>query len=86
MPSRRYFSDIALPELFGQVSRHTRSLLNANVKTLSFTTDIWTSDVSLMSMLCLTAQWIDEQFERHQVLLRCKEMLGSHSCQFIRQV
>lgn len=79
LPSRRYFSDVALPELFNEVSRCTRSLLEADAKTLSFTTDIWTSDVSLMSMLSLTAQWIDQQFERQQVLLRCKEMPGSHT-------
>lgn len=79
IPSRRYFSDVALPELFGQVSRHTRSQLEADAQTLSFTTDIWTSNVSLMSMLSLTAQWIDKHFERHQVLLHCKEMPGSHT-------
>lgn len=68
VPSRRYFSDAALLELFDLVLRRTDDLLEADAKTLSFTTDIWTSDVSLMLMLSLTAQWIDEQFKRHQVL------------------
>lgn len=76
VPSRRYY--VALPELFNKVLKHTRSLLEADPKTLNFTTDIWTSDVSLMPMFSLTAQWTDKQFEHHEVLLHCKELSGSH--------
>ena len=38
-----------------------------------------TSNVSLMSMLSLTAQWLDDEFELHQVLLHCEECPGSHT-------
>lgn len=79
IPSRRHFSDVELPELFNIVSNHTRSLLADCKSAFSFTTDIWTSNVSLMSMLSLTAQWVDEDFQQHQVLLHCQEMPGSHS-------
>lgn len=76
----QYFSDVALPELFSFVSRHTRGLLQAEPNAaISFTTDIWTSNVSLMSMLSLTAQWVNEEFEQQQVLLHCQEMPGSHT-------
>lgn len=80
IPSRRYFSDVALKEMFDNVSKHTRSILHANPNAaISFTTDIWTSNVSLMSMLSLTAQWVDDDFQLHQVILQCQEMVGSHT-------
>ncbi|XP_060768344.1 zinc finger BED domain-containing protein 4-like [Neoarius graeffei] len=84
LPSRRYFSDTALPELFEKVSSHIRKLLNATKSPISFTTDIWTSNVSLMSMLSLTAQWLDDEFELHQVLLYCEECPGSHTADNLR--
>ena len=37
-------------------------LLAMGVTAISFTTDIWTSDVSPMSMMSLTAQWVVEDF------------------------
>lgn len=32
-----------------------------------------------MSMLSLTATWVDKHFQRQQVLLHCQEMTGSHT-------
>ena len=61
MPSRRYFSDVALPELQSAVSNYVEKLLT-DATHISFTTDIWTSSVSPVSMLSLTAQWFDEDF------------------------
>lgn len=79
IPSRWYFSDVALPELFNLVSCHTSSRLQAEPETaISFTSDIWTSKISLMSMLSLTATWVDKDFQQ-QVLLHCQEMTGSHT-------
>lgn len=80
IPSRRYFSDVSLKEMFDNVSKRTRSILHANPNAaISFTTDIWTSNVSLMSMLSLTAQWVDDDFQLHKVMLQCQEMVGSHT-------
>lgn len=79
LPSRQYFSDTALPELFESVSSHIHKLLDATKSPISFTMDIWTSNVSLMSMFSLTAQWLDDEFELHQVLLHCEECPGSHT-------
>ena len=84
LPSRRYFSDTALPELFERVSSHIHKLLDGTKSPVSFTTDIWTSNVSLMSMLSLTAQWLDDEFELHQVLLCCEECPGSHTADNLR--
>lgn len=42
MPSRRYFSDVALAELYTAVYVHIEKLLS-DVTHVSFTSDIWTS-------------------------------------------
>ena len=59
LPSRRFFLDLSLPEMY---CHPTFSLLKADVTSIIFTTDIWSSDVSPMSMLRLTAQYIDPDF------------------------
>lgn len=46
---------------------------------ISFTTDIWSSDVSQMSMLSLTAQWLDDKFEMQRAVLHAQEFSGSHT-------
>ena len=46
---------------------------------MSFTTDIWTSDVSPMSMLSLTAQWVDEDFVLRKDVLHAQQCAGSHT-------
>lgn len=46
---------------------------------MSFTSDIWSSDVSPMSMLSLTAQWIDADFQLQKAVLHSQEFSGSHT-------
>ena len=53
MPSRRHFSDVCLPELYNVVANHVHELIASDISAISFTTDIWSSDVSLTSMLSL---------------------------------
>ncbi|XP_069395941.1 zinc finger BED domain-containing protein 4-like [Paralichthys olivaceus] len=78
LPSRRYFSDVSLPALYEVVATHIHKLLD-NVTDISFTTDIWSSDVSQMSMLSLTAQWINDNFEMKRAVLHAQEFAGSHT-------
>jgi hypothetical protein len=49
------------------------------VTAISFTTNIWTSDVSPMSIMSLTAQWVDEDFVLKKVVLHAQECAGSHT-------
>ncbi|XP_061128956.1 zinc finger BED domain-containing protein 4-like [Syngnathus typhle] len=79
MPSRRHFSGVCLPELFNIVATHVHELLASDITAISFTTDIWSSDVSLTSMLSLTAQWMDEDFKLQKILLHSQEFRGSHT-------
>lgn len=76
-PSRRYFLDVALPKPYSVVYSHLKKLL-ADVAFVIFTTDIWTSSVSPISMLSLTAQWIDQHFILEKAILYTQEGPGSH--------
>ena len=55
LPSMGYFSDVTLPELHSIVGTHIHELLAMAITAISFTTDIWTSDVSPMRIRSLTA-------------------------------
>ncbi|KAM4559372.1 zinc finger BED domain-containing protein 4 [Odontesthes bonariensis] len=81
LPSRRYFADVCLPELYNSIASRVHELLakGSDPPYMSFTTDIWSSDVSPTSMLSLTAQWVDEDFQLKRVVLQCQEFKGSHS-------
>ncbi|XP_067300896.1 zinc finger BED domain-containing protein 4-like [Pseudorasbora parva] len=50
-----------------------------DIAALSFTTDIWSSDVSPTSMLSLTVQWIDTDFKLKKIVLHSQEFRGSHT-------
>lgn len=85
MPSRRYFSDVCLPELYNVVATRIHELLASDIPAISFTTDIWSSDVSPMSMLSLTAQWIDVDFNLIKAVLHSQEFTGSHTASAISE-
>jgi hypothetical protein len=76
LPSRRYFSDVSLPALYEVLATHIHKILDSSVNDISFTTDIWTSNISQMSMLSLTAQWIDDDFEMRRAVLHAQEFAG----------
>ena len=78
-PSRCYFSDVSLPELHSIVETHIPELLAMDVTAISFATDIWISDVNLMSMLSLTAQWVDVDFLLRKVVLDAQECAGAYT-------
>ena len=82
MPNRKYFSDVCLPELYSVAYGHVEKLISDAVA-ISFTTDIWSSSVSQVSMLSLTAQWLDPDFKLVKAVLHSQECRGSHTAQAI---
>lgn len=81
LPGRKYFTDVCLPQLYQTVYTHIDSILKDNVTSISFTSDIWSSSACPMSMLSLTAHFIDQNFEQHNVVLHCQEFTGSHTAE-----
>lgn len=79
LPGCKYFTDVCLPQLYQTVYTYIDSLLKDNIKSISFTSDIWSSNVCPMSMLSLNAQFIDADFELHKVVLHSQDFSGSHT-------
>jgi hypothetical protein len=79
LPSRCYFSDISLPELHSIVETHIHDLHAMGVTAISFTTEIWVSDVSPTSIMSLTAQWVDNDFVLRKAVLHAQECAGSYT-------
>ncbi|KAI7814064.1 putative zinc finger BED domain-containing protein 4-like [Triplophysa rosa] len=82
LPSRKYISETALPELYSRVSSHVADQLK-DVKSLSFTTDIWSSDVYPMTLLSLTAHWVNSGYALQSAVLHAKELRGPHTSSVI---
>uniref|UniRef100_A0A8C1F800 BED-type domain-containing protein n=2 Tax=Cyprinus carpio TaxID=7962 RepID=A0A8C1F800_CYPCA len=55
-----------------------------NAKHIAFTTDCWSG--STESLMSLTAHFIDEEWNRVQVVLNVKAMSGSHTGEYIGQL
>lgn len=79
LPSIQQFSDMCLSKLYNVITTHVHELIAADISAISFTTDIWSSDVSLTSILSLNAQWIDTDFKLHKIVLQSQEFRGSHT-------
>ena len=84
IPSRLYITDLMLPKVYDKVKNHVRSLVH-DAEAISFTM-IWTSSVCPMSLLSLTAQWIDEAFTLQHIILHAKPFRGSHTGQAIANI
>lgn len=84
MPSRHYFVEKALPALQKQI-RDKLLMQLAEASDVAFTTDIWSSSVCPMSLLSLTAQWVDGKFSLCRATLHVREFRGSHTAGRIEQ-
>lgn len=73
--SRHHITDTVLPK-HEFVKKHIHSLVQ-DISAFSFTTYIWTSSVSPVSLIRLIVQWIDEDFNPHRVILHGKQFRGS---------
>ena len=78
MPSCKYFSDQFLPELYSIAYSHVKNLISGSVS-ISLTTDIWSSSINQVSMLRLTAQWLDEDFVLKKTVHHSQECCGSQT-------
>ncbi|XP_029964349.1 zinc finger BED domain-containing protein 4-like [Salarias fasciatus] len=79
LPGHTYCGETGLSELHRDVRSRVESLLMESSSSISLTTDIWSSDVSPMSLLSLTAQWIDPNFKLRAAVLHAQEFRESHS-------
>ena len=87
IPSRKYMSEVALPALYDDVASKLLTTLK-EVDTMSFTTDIWSSEVSPgMSLISLTVHWLSaKSYGFRTAVLNVKHCPGSHTGTLIRDM
>lgn len=80
LPSRRYFSDTMLPQVYEKMkSIVEQDLAEPNGKYLSFTSDIWTCSKSKEAFISLSGHWIKQDFTRVDAVLHASHFPGSHT-------
>ena len=76
-------SEKIVPEIHSRVMCEVKESL-AEVKWLSFTSDIWSTEVSNESLISLTAHWVTPLFEKKSAMLNASSLPGSHTGNAIR--
>ena len=82
IPCRRYFRERVIPDIYEQVKTKIQRKISKAIS-ISFTTDLWTSQHAIQSYLAFTAHWLDESFQRYSAVLNCKYMEGKHTAENI---
>ncbi|CAH1996642.1 unnamed protein product [Acanthoscelides obtectus] len=83
IPSRPYFSKTVIPEIYEECQSRVAEML-ADARFISFTTDMWTSDVNNKSFITLTGHWISRNFEQKHYGLSIRGLDGSHTGENIK--
>ena len=86
MPSRKHVIDTVLPTIINGVKAERTKTFHTpemDVKQYSFTTDIWSTNVSHRSLLSLTAHWVSNSFEKSSTVVHVNALKGSHTGSYI---
>ena len=78
IPSRKYFTQEALPKFYTNVRSSIAEEIN-EAKFLSFTSDLWTCPHSHESFISLTGHWLDNDFNWKSTMLNSKHFPGRHT-------
>ncbi|CAM4333531.1 unnamed protein product [Leuciscus chuanchicus] len=81
VPSRKYFSDVALPQLYN----NTRQKIISELKGIYFyaaTTDLWSSR-TMQPYMCLTVHYVSESWDMLRVCLQTSYFPQDHTGQTI---
>lgn len=78
LPTRRYITETVIPKLKDDVTSKVKAAITG-VEFFSFTTDIWSTDISHDSLISLTVHWITDCFTRKSAVLHARNFPGSHT-------
>ena len=78
IPSRRCFTDNVLPKIHARILSRVKDELTG-AKFISFTSDIWSTEVSNDFLISLTAHWLTDSFEKKAAMLNASSLPGSHT-------
>ena len=75
MPSRKYFTERVIPDLFETVNSRLKDKV-AGALSIAFSTDTWTTDNMTESYFGLTAHWLTDTFERRELCFALCQVYG----------
>lgn len=78
LPSRRYFTVTIIPDIYDKMVSSIREKI-VDIKSFSFTTDIWTCTPSNQSFISFSTHWVTPDVTHCSVVLKCKHFPGTHS-------
>ena len=86
VPSRKYFSEKIIPEMYTKLrQRLFEDLHSGDNFSISFTTDIWSRDCG-ESFISWTAHYINSEFYREERVLQVCPFPGSHTADAISEM
>ena len=78
IPSRKYFTQEALPKLYDSVRSSIANELD-KAKFISITSDLWTCSHLNESFISLTGDWLDGSFNSKSAMLNARHFPGKHT-------
>ena len=78
IPSRKYVTETVLPRIVKGVTDEVRKEVQC-VEWYSFSTDIWSTEVSSDCLLSLTVHWLTKKFEKKEAVLHAQPLPGRHT-------
>ena len=81
IPSQKYFSETVIPSIVERMVCVIRGKLKV-IKYLSFTNDVWSSNVSSDSLLSLTDHWVSDDFQLISAVLQAKSLKKWHTGEY----
>lgn len=78
LPSRQYMTSKTLPEIHEKVLNSIQNVLSTG-HFYSFTTDVWSTDKCVASLLSFTTHWLTESFQQKSAVLNVLPLEESHT-------
>ena len=84
LPSRKYFTECIISGMFTELKAELKKEID-DVAHFSFTTDVWTTNVSNDSLLSLTAHWLTDSFTTKTAVLHTQLLEESHTGTYLAE-
>ena len=84
-PSRKYFTDSAIPKICNGMKEEVSKLLSSDKPIVSLTTDIWSCSSNDTSLLSLTAHWLDKSYTKISAVLHAQALEMAHTGEYIAE-
>ena len=74
-----------IPNIAQRIRAEVQAKLQEGADYISFTTDVWSSDVNSDLLIGLTAHWVDRNFQRKSAVLQVHSLMTGDGRGFLAQ-